>query len=256
MKKIKLFIIPLIILSMQTNLQAQRVKEGGSSDGPEKKNCVKINLSSLAYKNIALQYERAIGNKISAAVQLRFMPKGKPFGLTQISDDPDLQNLYDSYKVGSFAITPEFRFYPKQALKGFYLAPYLRFRNISMNLPIEYTDDNSIQQNVTSTGSFTSFGGGLMIGSHFNLGSRMSLDIFWLGIQYMLTNGTLKATSSKALSLTEQADLNSSLNDFKTEAEQIIKDVTYSVNSNGFTLNGKWGSPGIRAIGINLGVRF
>ena len=60
----KLFFFALFGLLVSTQIFAQE-KENKSK---ELNNIVKINLGSIAVKNIALQYERAVGKKISVAM--------------------------------------------------------------------------------------------------------------------------------------------------------------------------------------------
>lgn len=228
-------------------------------DMPERKNCVKLNLSGLAYKNIAIQYERALAPKIAVACQLRYTLKGDlPFSNTikNSSGASDSLNVFGDVKLGGWAVTPEFRFYPRHVMKGFYIAPYLRFRGISLDYPVSYTDDNNKLQYVNSKGNFTSFGGGLMIGSHFNLGKAVSLDWFIIGLQYMMTNGKFNATSSETLSAAEQQDLKNELAQIKTDVDGILKDFNYSVTANSLSIQSKFGMIGLRGFGINIGYRF
>lgn len=240
---------------------AQREYNSGMGDGqmPERLNAVKLNLSGLAYNNIALQYERALAPKISVACQLRYTLKGGlPFSntLSSANSSSDSLNVFGTAKMGGWAVTPEFRFYPRHVMKGFYLAPYLRFRGISLDYPISYTDDNNVSQKVTATGNFTSFGGGLMIGSHFNLGKAISLDWFIIGFQYMMTNGSFKATTTQALSSNDQQEIRNDLEEIKSDVGNFLKDFSYSVNSNSLSINSKFGMIGLRGFGINLGYRF
>lgn len=225
-------------------------------DLPEKKNAVKLNLTSLVYKNIAVQYERALGPKIAVACQIRLMPKGSlPFANSfdqAAGDSVDISAI----KVGSFAITPEFRFYPRKAMKGFYLAPYLRYRNISLEAPIKYTDDNNKTETLTLDGKFSSFGGGLMIGSHFNIGKSFSLDWFILGVHFTSTKMNLSGKASGVnLSQTEQQDLKKEI-DASLVDNKFIKNAVVSVNAQGADLSGKFSLVGLRGFGLNFGYRF
>lgn len=223
---------------------------------PEKKNAVKLNLTSLAYKNIGIQYERAFHPKLSVAGQIRFMPKGSlPFTNSLDAAAGDSLDL-SSIKVGSFAFTPELRFYPKHVMRGFYLAPYLRIRNISMDAPggISYTDANNMSKKVDLSGSMFSIGGGLMIGSHFNIGKSFSLDWFILGLHF--TSSNLKLNSSGlTLSAADQAKIESEA--LSTLSDQnFIKNYTVDATNTGVNLAGKFGMVGFRGFGLNFGYRF
>jgi hypothetical protein len=257
--KSKLILCVLLMTSLSLQIFAQR-REGGLNgsdyDPMEKPNIVKLNISSLAFKNIALQYERILGDKISIACGLRYMPKGSlPLtnSLDQLAEADSTE--FSSLKTSSFAITPEFRFYPKHAGKGFYLAPYLRYRNINMDLPVDYIDDNNKPQNVTATGKFNSFIGGLMIGSQFNLGPMVTLDWFIIGLQYGVTKGDLAFTTTQAMSLSDQADIKSTFEDIKSSASA-FNDISYTITPNSGTLSANLGLLGFRGFGLNIGFKF
>src|SRR5687767_3467138 len=104
-------------------------------------NIIKINIGSIAVKNIALQYERVVGTKTSVALGLRFQPFGKvPFQywLKDEVNDPDIQVGF--MQIGNIALTPEFTFYfGMQMSKGLYLAPYVRYASYNMEAPVLYT---------------------------------------------------------------------------------------------------------------------
>jgi len=245
----------MLIAAQSGNVMAQ--ERGGSDYDPmEKPNIVKINLISLVYKNISLQYERVLGEKISVAIGLRYMPKSSLVFTNTIDQlaSADSTNLSD-WKASSYAITPEFRFYPKHAGKGFYLAPYLRYRNVGLDLPVDYRDDNGVQQNVSVTGNLSSLIGGLMIGSQFNLGKMITLDWYIFGLQYGVSNGKLDIATSKPLSANDQADIRSSLADLKA-ASNSFNDINYVVTSSGGSISGKFGALGFRGFGLNLGFKF
>jgi len=245
----------LLIAALSTTMNAQR-RERSEYDPMEKPNIVKINLTSLFYKNISLQYERILGEKISVALGLRFMPKGSLVFTNTIDQlaSADSTSLSD-WKASSYAITPEFRFYPKHAGKGFYIAPYIRYRNISLDLPVDYRDDNNAQQHVSVTGNLSSLIGGLMLGSQFNLGKMVTLDWYIFGLQYGISNGKLDIATSKPLSANDQADIRSSLADLKS-ASSSFNDINYVVTSNGGSISGKFGALGFRGFGLNLGFKF
>jgi|688.fasta_scaffold265273_2 hypothetical protein len=228
--------------------------EGGSLT---KKNIIKLNLSSLAYKNIGVQYERALSSKISFALQGRYMLEGTIPGTSQLSDySTDTINIFKNLKISSWAVTPEFRFYVKEALRGFYIAPYARIRNMSINFPINYTDDNNKAQTINTKGSFTTIGGGIMIGANFKIGNSISLDWFILGGHYSATNIDISSKTSQTLSASDQLEVNDFLASTKEPLSTFIKNYSYSVTGNELRIKGNMNSLGLRGAGINLGFRF
>ncbi|GBL34488.1 hypothetical protein EMGBS15_00830 [Filimonas sp.] len=201
-----------------------------------------------------------MGEKISVACGVRFMPKGSLTfthtidNLANSNADADSVKLSD-WKAGSFAITPEFRFYPKHAGKGFYLAPYFRYRTIGLDLPVDYTDNNGVAQKVSAKGNITSLMGGLMIGSQFNLGSMVTLDWYIIGLQYGSSNIKLDVTTTKTLSADDQADVRSNLQEIKNLSGK-FDNINYNVNANGGNIEGKLSAIGFRGFGLNLGFKF
>lgn len=248
--------IPVLLMLMLGSIHLLAANKNDDKDEVVKKNAVKLNLTALAFNNLGLQYERVLGPKISVACQLRYTFSQKVPLSDMISNLTDDTTVSGGLKMGGWAVTPEFRFYPRKAMKGFYLAPYLRIRNISLDVPLNYTDDNNKPQSILATGNLNSFGGGLMIGSHFNLGSAVSLDWFIIGFHFMSNSGSFKGTSTAAMSSTDQSDLVSDLQSIKDNTSWTIKKFDYNVTSTSVSIDAKYSSFGFRGFGLNLGYRF
>lgn len=251
MKHFKLTLATVVFSLCATLTQAQT-----DSNTLDDKNILKVNLLSLPFKNIHVQYERAFSNKMSFALGVRMMPKsGIPFKNTIISlaeDDDELVNQIDNFKTSNFAITPEIRFYMgKKALKGFYIAPFARYSKYTVSMPFEYTDDNNNTNTIDLSGDLTTFTGGIQFGSQFKLSKAVYLDWWILGPQYGTSNGNVDG--KKALTQEEQDDIRESLEDMTADLP-LIK-ATYQVDGNGVrgNIKGPWG--GVRA-GLALGIRF
>ena len=180
--KRRLPLIALCVCLLNTNFS--QAQEGGE-DLP--KNVIKLNLFSLAFTNFSLQYERVLGEKISAGLGFSYLPGvGVPAKFT--NDDATLEAL----KLSGMAITPEFRWYPgskKPAPKGFYLAPYLRYTNYTITSVFPFKDDTSvpgttITKEFKMEGTLTGFGGGVMMGVHWLIKDKVSLDWWIVGGHY------------------------------------------------------------------------
>lgn len=164
------------------------------------KNIVKINLLSLPLKNINLEYERGLTQKISAAVGIRYMSKGSiPFSnrvAELLNDDADNWNeRIRSAKLGNQAITATIRFYMGAGnLKGFYIAPFGRYAKYSaaLDYPFEVNSGaTSYSQDIYLSGDLKTITGGILFGSQFNLGKHISLDWWILGPHYGSSNGSI-----------------------------------------------------------------
>ena len=218
---------------------------------PSSANIIKINLGAVIAKNISVQYEKAIGNKKSVAVGIRFQPfSSLPFQhlVEDAVDDPDVQ--IGNIKVGNFAITPEFRFYlGKEALKGFYIAPYVRFASYKMQAPVSYA---SLLTTKTAffTGKINSFSGGVLLGSQYSLSKNFTLDWWVLGGHFGTSSGSLNFVAS--LTPQEQADIRATLD----EVDIPLFNIEYDINSNGGVIRSKGAWLGFRGFALNLGYRF
>jgi hypothetical protein len=257
--KIKTLVVAAFACAISSASFAQNTES--STETALGKNLVKINLLSLPLKNFHVQYERAVAKKISVGLGLRLMPKGSlPFSnaISKAIDDEDLSKQIENFSTSNFAITPEVRFYlGKEALKGFYLAPFARYSRytaaVPYNFEVEFTDGTNTltrEENIPLSGSVNTFTAGLMIGSQFKLSKLISLDWWILGPQYGGAKGSI--AGQKTLSPDEQDALRDQLQDL--EDLPLVK-TTYTVDGNGAKVDFKGPWAGVRA-GLCLGVRF
>jgi len=221
--------------------------------GTGDKNIIKLNLTALAFKNVSVQYERAVGRKTSVAALVRFMPETSvPFkGLIKsVINEPETEEQLDNAQVGNFAFTPEFRYYlgKKGAFHGLYIAPFVSLARYKASLNYLYTD-LGVQKSIPLSGGVTTFTGGLLFGGQWKLGSQVYLDLWFLGPTYGTSNGDV--TGQKSLNASEQNSLRRELEDL----ELPLTRTTYEVDSNGATVFFKGPWAGVRS-GISLGIGF
>lgn len=185
------------------------------------------------------------------------MPKGSlPFKSTfeNLVDGTDL-NL-NKFEMGNTAFTPEIRFYlGKGNLKGFYVAPYLRFASFDITAPIKYTYNNG-SGNVTDeapvAGKIRSTSGGIMFGTQHRIFKVLTLDIWIIGGHYGSSKGDLTVT--KAFNTQQERDA------VKAELDGIdakpfkFKNAVVTPTGASIQADGPWA--GIRGAGINIGFRF
>jgi len=137
----------------------------------QKQTAFKVNLFSPIFKTGSFFLERKVSPSLS--LQLGFL----------YSEDAKL--LSKDLKSSGYAVTPEVRFYPAKNtdIKGFYLAPYFRYRAITIK---------NVETNSEAT--LNSYGGGLLIGGQFIFGNIVVLDIF-IGPNYMSRKLEIKSGS-------------------------------------------------------------
>jgi Protein of unknown function (DUF3575). len=121
-------------------------------------NVVKLNPLSLFLATGNVSYERAVSSNQTFQIGLFYTGVG-------ISD----------LKYSGLGITPEYRFYVagrKEAMNGVYVAPFLRYQNFNIK---EKSSGDKV--------SYSSFGGGALLGWEKTWGSGFVLDLF-LGPSY------------------------------------------------------------------------
>jgi hypothetical protein len=238
---------------------AQNTANLSSNQNMEQKNLVKLNAGALLVKTFSVQYERSLSRKTSLALGLRVTPKsGLPFKSTleSLIDDQETWNNVQNLKTGSFAITPEFRYYfGKEELTGFYLAPFARYSRYTVSMPFKYdiTDPTTnvvVDQDVMPlSGDMNTYTAGIMLGAQWKLSKQFYFDWWILGPNFGASKGNIDG--KKSLSPFEQQDLRNQLADLDIP----LTDYTYAVDENGATMDFDGGWAGVRA-GLVIGYRF
>ncbi len=256
-------ILAFALLPLFLSVKAQSLIGGG--------NIVKVNLSSLALGTYNVTYERKILPHITASIGVSKMPKrGLPFQ----SEVKNLANTdiidYDNAKVGNFTVTPELRLYLIGAGHGLYIAPYGRYTNMDLDIPIHYqtqivspTTGKTTTQTVDAlfTGNIKATSGGLMIGTQFQLLKKVVLDLWIVGAHFGSGSGDFSTnykqydpTNSKVVDF-EANSIHDGLGTLKPKpfiVDNVKVDKVASTAS--MSIHGPW--TGIRALGLNVGIRF
>jgi hypothetical protein len=221
----------------------------------------------LAFSNYSFTYERAIGKKASVSLNYRFMPNGDMPYQSQVKElIKDNTIDFGNFKIGGYALTPEFRLYSHKNMRGFYIALYGRYSSFDMTIPIKYTYTTPAGSNTKSalfTGNVSATSGGFMIGTQHNIFKNCVIDIWIVGAHFGNSSSKdLKATFNPALSGTPPAP------GYKSE-QQAMQDAINGIDASPFKVTGKVDASGsfatldasgpwlgIRGLGINFGVRF
>lgn len=233
------------------------------------KNIIKTNLASDVIGNYNLTYERAIAPKLSLSLGIRYMPKvGLPgFIKSRVEDLIDDKNIkLEEFQMGNIAITPELRLYLGAGkMKGFYIAPYARYAEFDLRVPLTYNFKDLTNTDINATaifnGKFKSFSGGLLIGTQFSIARKLVLDVWIIGGHYGTSTGTIVASEFNPA--IDPNDPNQT-SEFKKQVESVNDkdygpfkfkgEVAPDYKSATFTSTGAWA--GVRAGGVCLGFRF
>ena len=255
MKTSKLILLPVCLLSVQS-----LVAQESTNYGSHKRNLFKVNVTSPVLKNYSVQYERILTKRVSVAISGRLMPASTvPFkriiknNINEGEDIKFVNDILNQVKVSNYAITPELRLYvgKKGYGQGFYIAPYYRFANYELHNSTISVDDAGQNYHVLLSGKITSHTGGLQLGSQWNLGKSVGLDLWILGPNIGEGKGSVSGISDNQLTTAEQADLKRRLEEI--DIPYIKETVTVSANGANMSLNGLWG--GVRA-GLLFTFRF
>ena len=248
----------LFVLALFFTLQGTTQKLIGGN------NIIKGNLTSFALKNYHLSFERSLNHFMSVSASYRYMPKGSlPIkSIVEKYIDNSAIN-YDLFQMGNNALTFESRFYlGLQKMSGFYIAPYARFANFDLSVPVAYTytpegsfiAPTPITKSASLDGVIKSTSYGAYIGLQKQLLTKLVLDIWFIGGHFGSSNGSLNFITPEDDKLPTLAinALQKVLDDTKVNPFELKSKVT----QNGATADMKGPWAGIRGLGISLGLRF
>ncbi|GGK63813.1 hypothetical protein GCM10011405_09780 [Rufibacter glacialis] len=230
-----------------------------------RKNILKINLSSLAFDNYSLSYERSISRKTTLVAGYRFMPETNVGSLPlvekvveQLEEEEDglVEDLNRSTAANK-TYTGEIRFYSgkKPGARGLYLSLYGRYMDLDATYSHEYDTDTRTYV-IPIDGNVKGLGGGLMVGAQWLIAKRIAFDWFIMGGHY----GKMK------VDMNGRTDLSTMTAEEKRELEEDIEsivddlpgnsEVEATVTNNGVTVKGNAPFLGIRGLGFSLGIAF
>lgn len=261
----KLLFLAVLLFSSMSILNAQDVPAPQEKKQNPQMNFVKVNITSIALKNYAFQYERVLTKRISVGLSFRTMPSTTlPFKSSIINamDNPDQQAIdaINAVKVSNIAITPEVRFYlgKKGYGRGFYIAPYYRFAKYgASDLTVNFEEETSpgvfVNHEVTLSGNLNTHTGGIMFGVQWALGKYVSLDWWILGPAFGVSSGSLLGVSDVAIPPEGKQEMTNTINDI--DIPMVTKTISFSNDSKSVMvdLTGPWA--GIRS-GIVFGFKF
>lgn len=125
----------------------------------QSKNVIKINLWSPIVATANLAYERAITEKVSVQLGGAYTTVGS-----------------SGIKYRGYQVQPEVRFYlsEKAAPAGFYVAPFARYRSLSVAVETDELDSNGMPtgNTVEDKATWSSVGGGVVVGAQWLFGNE------------------------------------------------------------------------------------
>jgi len=252
----------LVILLMLGFITSNLYAQISSNDLYFRRNAVKVNLFSFAFRSVSLQYERGLNEKMSVSLGIRLMPKGALPLQTSIRNAMDIEeddtanagiDFVNNAQISNWAVTPEFRYYlGKKPLSGFYIAPFLRVGGYGIDWHYEYERNDGTEKSIHLKGRSTAFSAGILLGAQWHLNSHILLDWWIFGPQYGNYNVKLEAVSDFSdLTDAEKQDLETTIEGIGYNGKNFEATVT---NTN-MKASNKLGFPGLRT-GFCIGYTF
>ena len=250
----KIFTLFFIIIAI--NVSSQSLIGGN--------NILKTNLSADAINNYNLTFEKSLNHFISLSVNYKTMPLSN-LPLKSIAkkfiDNPNIN--FDNFKFGNTTITFEGRFYlGLSKMSGFYIAPYIRYGNYDLSVPINYTYTPEkpspnislppVPVNANLDGTIRTQSFGAHVGMQFQLLTKLVLDISFIGGHYGTSTGKLNFLAPVSFPKPAQVELQRILDN--TKANPLTLKSVVGPNGAVTDTEGPWA--GLRGLGIGVGLRF
>jgi Protein of unknown function (DUF3575) len=221
-------------------------------------NVLKLNAPSLLFKAFAPQYEYkfdkhwsfALGiiyRPLSSMVLFKSIAEGNNSGLTL-----DAKYSYGTMKASRISVTPELRYYfRKTAPRGFYAAPFVRYRLDKQNFDYHYAETNTSANYKIGNADFKerSIGLGVLIGYQVVSRNHLTIDFWMLGPWFGNRKSTIKSKlNTSNLNLFDKSAIISNLEE--------IAGVPVRFDNSGVFNSVVGYAGGLRGIGVNFGYNF
>ena len=234
-------------------------------------NSVKFTLSPglILANNLAFNYERKFAYKFSIDARINFTSKNQvPLNglatdlLGPILDSAGVNSDILGTRVNSFGMNLQFKYFPKgEALKGFYITPYVGFQLGSLeDFEFDFPDatDPSIRHGGTVSSNFLFYGAGLGFGNQFVADNGLTLDILWLGLGVGANTITLNGTDTSGD--VDYAAINDDVQGFVADNDEDISRFRGSVESeytsSDITIFVKHPFPYLKVLNFSIGYSF
>jgi hypothetical protein len=219
----------------------------------ELKNLVKFLPVNVLFNSISFEYERMISPKNSVILGIG-IPTNQSFN-GKYGSEPSTDVKND--QVGTMHIRTAFRHYTGKSMlpKGFYFEPYLKYQNINGKMTYSGVDQDTKK---THTGDFDinlhSVNAGFQLGAQFLIAKRVSLDLYFLGLEAGFLSGNTSATIDNTDDATKMKnDIKDALVDFPSI---IANKLTVTQSGNKVSVDAKnLMYPWLRG-GISIGIAF
>lgn len=233
------------------------VAQEQKSAATERKTVVKFLPVNLPLGSFSFEIERMINSKNAFTLGFGIPTNRSIVGKYGMDASSDVKKL----NVGTMHIRAAYRHYTGKSMlpKGFYIEPYLKYQKINANAQLTFTKDIPNSTPITYTSDITTpklntLNLGFQMGVQFLIAKRVSLDLYFLGLEAGMLSGNVNAIVNPK----------ENIPDMRTEVENSINDLPgflsnkLEVTSTSDAVNVKASSilyPWLRS-GISIGIAF
>ncbi|MDA3878745.1 MAG: DUF3575 domain-containing protein [Prolixibacteraceae bacterium] len=168
--------------------------------GHAQKNAVKLGLAGTQYGDFTVNYERVLTEKSSLNFNVGYWDLSTSFfNIYKYYTQTDPKAIQFLDFKGSMHFSLDYRTYlgQKGAMRGLYLAPYLRYWGQGVDLlDIMYSDEYEDNYVFDIDTKISSFGVGFQIGYQWIIRDQISIDFYFMGIGVERMTLTGKFTSN------------------------------------------------------------
>ena len=213
-----------------------------------RKNVVKFLPINLPMQSVSFEYERMIDPNYSLTLGIGIPVQGMMMGKNIFDDNSDLKKPAFS----TMHIRAALRYYTGKNMlpKGFYVEPYLKYQQIKGNAIYQGINDLKYTYNGNLSANINTFNLGVQFGYQFLISKRVTIDLYFLGLDGGLANGKMTSTSSNPTEADYvEAEFQKTIDDFpffirnwldvKKENDQVIveaKKLQYPWYRGGFSV--------------------
>lgn len=254
--KILIFAFALLTISVS----GQEVNDSTIVKPVGKKNVIKFLPTNLIFNSLSFEYERKFTQKSSFILGIGF-PQSKSFA-SMINDNSGSDKITND-AFSTMSIRAAYRHYSGHRIQpsGFYFSPYLKYQKINATADNQKTGPDPVNPNLSKqyTEKFAIDGNTLNFGIQWGvqalIAKRISLDIYFLGLEAGLLNITATVKSSDIIMINEvETNVRKNVQDlpsFLADKITVKRNGTDQIDVTGSSIPYPW----LRG-GISIGIAF
>lgn len=162
----------------------------------DRKNVIKFLPVNLAFNSVSFEFERMINAKNAVTLGVGIPSKGSVTGKYSINTEDIIND-----ELSTMHIRAAYRHYTGNSglPKGFYIEPYLKYQKVNGKATASVNNDQTDASYDTDfKADFHTWNAGFQVGVQFLIAKRVALDLYFIGLEAGLLNGSMVGTPSDA----------------------------------------------------------